>query len=87
MRTVIKFVIPLLVAALLVGIYVIKVETWQLQRDARKMERQIEGVEREISILRAEKAYLSRPERIEKLARQFLKMRPPNPAQIIVQEK
>jgi len=87
MRTLIKFAIPLLVVLLLIGIYIIKVETWQLQREVRKRERQIEGVEREISILRAEKAYLSRPERIEKLARQYLKMRPPNPGQIIVQAK
>ncbi len=87
MKTAIKFALSLFVVTLLVGIYVIKVETWQLQREARKIERKVDKIEREISILRAEKAYLSRPERIEKLARQHLKMHPPAPSRIIVQDK
>ena len=87
MKTLLKLTLPLLLLALFAGIYMIKVETWQLKREAKNLERQIKREEREISILRAELAYLSRPERIEKLARKHLKMRPPQPEQIIVLEK
>ncbi len=85
MRTLIKLTIPVLALAMMAGIYTIKVETWQLKRDARKLERQIEKEQRAIIELRAERAFLSRPERIEKLARKHLKMHPPAPEQIIVQ--
>ena len=84
MRTLIKLTLPWLALALFAGIYVIKVETWQLKRDAKKLERQINKEERAILELRAEWAYLTRPQRIEKLARKHLKMRPPKPEQIIV---
>ena len=79
-----KLLLPLLALALLAGLYVIKVETWQLGREARRLERQINREQREIDILRAEKAYLSRPERIERLARQQLNMRPVAPRQIVI---
>ena len=84
MRIILKLTLPLLVLILFVGIYVIKVETWQLKRTANGLEREIARIEREISLLRAEQSFLSRPERIEKLARKHLKMRPPTPRQIIV---
>ena len=84
MTILIKLALPLLAFALFAGIYVIKVETWQLKRDAKKLERQIDKEQRSITELRAEWAYLTRPQRIEKLARKHLKMRPPKPEQIIV---
>lgn len=84
MRTLIKLALPLFALLLLAGIYVIKVETWQLKREAKTLERQIETEQRAIILLRAEWAFLTRPERIEKLAREHLKMRPARPEQIIV---
>ena len=87
MTTLIKLVSPLLALALFAGIYVIKVETWQRKREAKKLERQIDKEQRAITELRAEWAYLTRPQRIEKLARKHQKMRPPKPGQIIVLEK
>ncbi len=84
MNKLIKLALPLLALALFAGIYVIKVETWQLKREAKKLERQIDKEQRAILELRAEWAYLTRPQRIEKLARKHLKMRPPKPEQIIV---
>ena len=87
MNSLIKLALPFLALVLFAGIYVIKVETWQLKREARKLERQIDKEQRAILELRAEWAYLTRPQRIEKLARKHLKMRPPKPDQIIVQEE
>ena len=84
MNTLIKLALPLLALLLFAGIYIIKVETWQLKREAKKLERQIDKEQRAILELRAEWAYLTRPKRIEKLARKHLKMRPPKPQQIIV---
>ena len=83
-QTLIKLALPTIAFALLIGIYVIKVETWQLQRAAKTLERQINIEERTISVLRAEWAFLSRPERIEILARKHLKMAPAKPEQIFV---
>jgi len=87
MGTLIKLALPLLAFALFTGIYVIKIETWQLKREAKSLERQIEKEKRAIIELRAEWAYLTRPERIERLAREHLKMGPPEPGQIMVYGK
>ena len=84
MRILIKLALPLLAVSMLAGIYVIKVETWQLKREAKTLERQIAKEQRAILELRAEQAFLARPERIEKLARKHLKMHPAKPDQIIV---
>ena len=85
MQILIKLALPLVALGMMAGIYVIKVETWQLKREAKSLERQIEKEERAIIELRAEQAFLTRPERVEKLARKYLEMRPPKAEQIIVQ--
>ena len=82
-----KLTLPLITLLVLAGIYVIKVETWQLKREVKVLERQIDTELRTIQELRAEWAYLTRPQRIEKLARKHLKMRPVKPQQIIVLEE
>jgi cell division protein FtsL len=87
LNTLKKLALPIVVLALLTGIYIIKVETWQLKHQAKALERQIEKEQRAIVLLRAELAYLTRPERIEKLAKKYLKMRPARPDQIIVLKK
>lgn len=84
MRMVFKIVFPLLVMLMLAAIYSVKYETWQLRREARRLEARIAEETRTIAILRADWAYLSRPERIERLARQHLKMAPAKPTQIVV---
>ncbi len=87
MRKLIKPLLPLLFAGLMAGIYVVQVETWQLQRQERKLLHEIEKEQRAITELRAEWAFLTRPARIEKLARKFLKMHPPEPEQFVIPEK
>ena len=84
MRNMTKLLLLLLSLGVFAGIYKIKVETWQLKRKARILERSIAKEERAILVLRADWAYLTRPERIERLARKHLGMRPVKPGQIIV---
>jgi cell division protein FtsL len=87
MNRFLKFAFPVLALALMISIYVVKYESWHLQREVRQLEAAIEREKNEIVILRAELAYLTRPERIERLARKHLKMRPLEPAQIVVVEE
>lgn len=51
------------------GLYRIKYDTRQLEAKLQAGERAIEKMEGDIAVLKAEKAYLARPERIEALAR------------------
>lgn len=51
------------------ALYSIKYDTRRLEAAVQKKERALEKLEADIAVLKAEKAYLARPERIEKLAR------------------
>lgn len=51
------------------GLYQIKYDTRQLEAKLQVGERSIEKMEGDIAVLKAEKAYLARPERIEALAK------------------
>lgn len=51
------------------GLYGIKYDTRRLETVVQSKERRLEKLEADIAVLKAEKAYLARPERIEKLAR------------------
>jgi cell division protein FtsL len=51
------------------GLYQIKYDTRQLEAKLQAGERSIEKMEGDIAVLKAEKAYLARPERIEALAK------------------
>lgn len=51
------------------GLYQIKYDTRQLEAKVHAGEHAIEKMEGDIAVLKAEKAYLARPERIEALAR------------------
>jgi cell division protein FtsL len=57
------------------ALYVVSHQTRQIAIDNVRKERQIQSLSRDIAILRAERAFLLRPERIEPLARK-LGMRP-----------
>ena len=51
------------------GLYRVKYDTRQLEAQVQAGERAIEKMEGDIAVLKAEKAYLARPERIEALAK------------------
>lgn len=75
-------------AALLAAfaLYAVSYQTRQIAHANQKMEREAAGLDREIAVLRAERSYLMRPERIEKLARK-LGMRPVRGDQYITREQ
>src|SRR5262245_41187393 len=51
------------------ALYAIKYDTRRLELDVRAQERALEKAEADVTVLRAERAYLARPERLEPLAR------------------
>jgi cell division protein FtsL len=53
------------------GLYVISYNTREITETNQRMEKAIDTLTRDIAILRAERSYLMRPERIEPLARKL----------------
>jgi len=51
------------------ALYSLKYDTRRLEAAVQGRERTLEKLEADIAVLKAEKAYLARPERIERLAR------------------
>ncbi|MBO0739838.1 MAG: cell division protein FtsL [Hyphomicrobiaceae bacterium] len=51
------------------ALYAIKYDTRRLELHVRAQERALEKAEADVTVLQAERAYLSRPERLEPLAR------------------
>jgi len=51
------------------ALYAIKYDTRRLELQVRTQERALERAEGDVTVLRAERAYLARPERLEPLAR------------------
>lgn len=58
-----------LTVACAVVLYTVSYDTRELDHSVQDQERRIERLRSDIAVLRAERAYLSRPERIEPLAR------------------
>jgi hypothetical protein len=53
------------------GLYVLKFETARIETRLHATERAIEKAESDIAVLKAERAYLGRPDRIDTLARRL----------------
>lgn len=52
------------------GLYVLKHDTRRIEAEVHALERAIERAEGDIAALKAERAWLGRPERIDRLARE-----------------
>lgn len=79
---------PVLVALVLVSLLSLlfvwsRIHAIGLEYDISRLERQIQSQQKQIRELGLEAAFLSRDERIEKLAHKYLGMRAPVPGQII----
>ena len=70
-------------AGLVVLIYNMKFETRRLEAQAAQLTRAIEDERDNVALMRAEWSHVSRPERVESLARDVLKLEPAKPEQLI----
>jgi cell division protein FtsL len=70
-------------AGLVVLIYNMKFETRRLEAQAAQLERAIEDEKDNVALMRAEWSHVSRPERVESLARDVLKLEPAKSEQLI----
>jgi len=71
----------LVVASLAVGVYRAKLGAQETEARIGELRENIARAEEDITVLRAEEAYLSRPERIGPLARERLGLEPASPGQ------
>ncbi len=76
----------LVVAGLAVGVYRAKLGAQETDARIAELRGEIGRVNEEISVLEAEEAYLSRPERIGPLARERLGLQPAEPEQFTAGE-
>jgi cell division protein FtsL len=72
--------------ALAYVIYQVKYETRALDAQIASLNKQIEEERDGIAVLRAEWSLLNRPERIERLAKKYLKLAPAKPSQLVTVE-
>ncbi len=63
--------------------YTLKLKTRGLETEARELVNQLQDESDFVALMRAEVSYLSRPERIEDLARKNLKLEPITSAQLV----
>lgn len=69
--------------ALAYVIYQVKYETRGLDAEIASLSRKIDEERDAIAVLRAEWSLLNRPERIERLAKKYLKLAPAKPVQLL----
>lgn len=79
---VVNFILFGVMAGLLMLIYQQKHETRQLEARAGELSREIAEQTRALAVLRAEWTYLTRPERLEQIARNQMDLAPVKPDQI-----
>ena len=70
-------------AGLLLFTYDLKFKTRQLEARAQVLTGELQDESDFLALMRAEDGYLSRPERIEDMARKELKLEPITPAQLV----
>lgn len=80
---VVNFTLFGVMVGLLMLIYQQKHETRQLESRAAALSREISEQTRALAVLRAEWTYLTRPERLETLAREKMGLEPVSPEQVI----
>jgi cell division protein FtsL len=71
MHRAINWVLMLLMLVSAFSLYAIKYDTRRLEAEVLKQERALEKAENDVTVLKAERAYLARPERLEALAREL----------------
>lgn len=73
-------------AGLIVLIYDMKYETRRLEERAAELERAIAEEKDNVALMRAEWSHVTRPERLERLARDILDLQPAKPEQLLTHD-
>jgi hypothetical protein len=68
---------------LVILIYDMKFETRRLESKAQQLARAIEDEKDNVALMRAEWSHVTRPDQVEKLAREILKLEPVKAAQVV----
>ncbi len=63
-----------IIGALIFSLFQVKYKVYNLKRDLAEINRQMAADKESIRVLKAEWAYLNKPERVEKLAGKYLKL-------------
>jgi cell division protein FtsL len=71
MHRAINWVLMLLTLASAFALYALKYDTRRLEARVQAQERQLEKAQADVAVLKAERAHLARPERLEPLAREL----------------
>lgn len=71
MLRIVNAILAVAVMAGAAGLYAVKTDTRRLEAHVQAQERTHERLVEDIAVLRAERAHLARPERLEKFARQI----------------
>jgi cell division protein FtsL len=82
MHRAVNWVLMLATLASAIGLYALKYDTRKLEARVLAQEQALEKAATEVSVLKAERAHLARPERLEPLARQ-LGLMPITPRQYV----
>lgn len=69
MHRTVNLVLMLLTLVSTFALYALKYDTRQLETKVQTLERTLEKTESDVTVLKAERAHLARPERLEPLAR------------------
>lgn len=77
-----NIVLVLAVIGLSIGLYDIKYRAEVAETKATKIQRDIASEQESIRVLRAEWSYLNQPQRMQELAKRYMKLEPLQPAQI-----
>lgn len=64
------------------GLYVVKYRVQAIQVEITALNKQLEQERESMRVVEAEWAYLSRPERIQRLSAEYLKLQPVQPSQM-----
>jgi cell division protein FtsL len=82
----IAIVACIVAAGLAIGVYRAKMGAEESESRIDQLQEDVRTVQEDISVLKAEEAYLSRPERIGPLARDHLGLEPTSPGQFTAEE-
>ncbi len=87
MKRVTRLLWPLLFAGLVIGLYNLKAQVEEQEKELARAQRAIEDEREAIQVLRAEWSYLSQPERLRRLATARLDLQPVSQRQMAPLER